>query len=371
MYKNLDVACIDMILNVYIYNSPLVNSGAENKLHTVATRNPTPKSKEELVSESPMRTKEMTFPFKFNDGISGLINVEKAWIDKYGFPLLPCAPWAVVRVTQTVAGPALRVEDSGSSTLNYHISTISERPAELDIQVDLNAAGLTISVIPASSELISTEVSPQPQGIFHSMVSHWAHDHVWPSSASDANSPLLYSEESNSTHSRSLNSCHSDILDLNILLSSLQTPPRLDSASSDPIELDIPFSVPDQDHSMSLVTTRNVDNTEEMQDCSDAVKGETRSFPVERVIVSLLVNTPVKFMRRPMLRKRQGHSFVESLTVKQRFRGRMIDYDIKSEYMVTKPTLALIILQEIMMLGVPNPETQNVSVQGRPSHGHI
>ncbi|THU95598.1 hypothetical protein K435DRAFT_859383 [Dendrothele bispora CBS 962.96] len=292
-------------------------------------------------------------------------------------------PGVIVRVTQTVAGPALRVEDSGSSSLNYHINNGSERPAELDIQVDLNATGLTISVIPASSELISTEVLPQPQGIFNSMVSHWAHDHVWPSSASDANSPLLYSEENNSTHSRSLNSCHNDILELNTLLSSLQTPPRLDSTSSDPIELDGLFSAPDQDHSMSSTTTRNVDNTEEMQDCSDAaipqtrqnqyrtttsrsqkhlkisqslVTGETRGFPVERAIVSLLANTPVKFMRKPMLRKRQGHFLVGSLTVKQHFRGRMIDYDMKSEYMVTKPTLALIVIM-FMVLGVPDPET--------------
>ena len=70
-----------------------------------------------------------------------------------------------------------------------------ERPTELDIHVDLNTAGLTISVIPAASELISTEVSLQPQGIFNSMVSHCqTHDHVWPFSASDADSLLLYSE---------------------------------------------------------------------------------------------------------------------------------------------------------------------------------
>ncbi|THV04400.1 hypothetical protein K435DRAFT_790968 [Dendrothele bispora CBS 962.96] len=229
-------------------------------------------------------------------------------------------PGAVVRVAQTAAGPALRVEDSGSSTLDHYINNGSERPAELDIHVDLNTTGLTISVIPAVSELISTEVLPQPQGIFNSMVSHWTHDHVWPSSASDADSPLLYNEENNSTYS-SPNSCHSDILELNTLLSSLQARSTLDSAGLDPLGLDI----------------RNVNN---VQDGSDAVKREARSFPVERVIVSLLVNTPVEFMRRPMLRERQDHSVVGNLTVTQHFRDLMIDYDMKSEYMVTKPTLA-------------------------------
>ncbi|THU97069.1 hypothetical protein K435DRAFT_857972 [Dendrothele bispora CBS 962.96] len=151
-------------------------------------------------------------------------------------------PGAVVRVAQTAAGPALRVEDSGSSTLDHYISNGS---AELDVHVDLNTTGLTISVIPAASELISTEVLPQPQGI---LVFHWTHDHVWPSSASDADSPLLYNEENNSTYS-SPNSCHSDILELNTLLSSLQARSTLDSAGLDPLGL------------------RNVNN---MQDGSDA-----------------------------------------------------------------------------------------------------
>ncbi|THV04413.1 hypothetical protein K435DRAFT_961887 [Dendrothele bispora CBS 962.96] len=179
-------------------------------------------------------------------------------------------PGAVVRVTQTVAGLTLRVEDSGSSTLNHHISNGSE----LDIRVDLNTTGLTISVIPASSSgLTSTEVSPQPQGIFNSTVSHWAHDRVWPSSPSDADSLLSYSEENTSTYSRSPNFCHSDILELNTLLSSLQTRSILDSASLDPIGLDIPSSVPGRRHSMpSAITTRNVNN---MQDCSDAGTSES------------------------------------------------------------------------------------------------
>ncbi|THU86593.1 hypothetical protein K435DRAFT_922360 [Dendrothele bispora CBS 962.96] len=253
-------------------------------------------------------------------------------------------PGAVVRVAQTAAGPALRVEDSGNSTLNNHISNGSE----LDVHVDLNTTGLTISVIPAVSA--PTEVSPQPQGVFNSMVSHWTNDHVWQSSASDSDSLLLYSEENNSTYSRSPNSCHSDILELNTLLSSLQTRSTLDSASSlDPIGLDIPSSVPGRRHP---VTTRNVNN---MEDCeSDAgcgssrtdprdihcFKREARSFPAERVIVSLLVNTPVEFMRRPMLQERQDHSVVGNLTVTQHFRGLMTDYDMKSEYMVMKPTLA-------------------------------
>ena len=34
-------------------------------------------------------------------------------------------PGAVVRVAQTFAGPALRVEDSGNSTLDHHISNDS------------------------------------------------------------------------------------------------------------------------------------------------------------------------------------------------------------------------------------------------------
>ncbi|THV04411.1 hypothetical protein K435DRAFT_790978 [Dendrothele bispora CBS 962.96] len=180
-------------------------------------------------------------------------------------------PGAVVRATQTVAGLALRVEDSGSSTLNHHISNGSVQSAELDIRVDLNTTGLTISVIPASSSgLTSTEVSPQPQGIFNSTVSHWVHDRVWPSPPSDADSLLSYNEENTSTYSRSPNSCHSDILELNTLLSSLQTRSTLDSASLDPIGLDIPSSVPDRRHSMpSAITTRNVNN---MQDCSDAEK---------------------------------------------------------------------------------------------------
>ncbi|THU78066.1 hypothetical protein K435DRAFT_877050 [Dendrothele bispora CBS 962.96] len=178
-------------------------------------------------------------------------------------------PGAVVRVTQTVTGPTLRVEDSGSSTLSHYTSN----SPELDIQVDLNTAGLTISVILASSELVSTsEVSPQQRGIFNSTISNWEHD-VWPSSVPDANSMLLYSEENDSGYSGSLNSCHGDILELDTLLSSLRTQSRLDSGS-DPIGPDsIPStgSIPARRHSMpSATTTRNVNNMEERRNYSDA-----------------------------------------------------------------------------------------------------
>ncbi|THU76795.1 hypothetical protein K435DRAFT_974285, partial [Dendrothele bispora CBS 962.96] len=189
-------------------------------------------------------------------------------------------PGAVVRVTQTVAGPTLRVEDSGRSTLNHDMSNSSERLAELDIQVDLSTTGLIISVIPASSELVSTEVLPQPQGIFNSMVSSWEHDHAWPSPVPDANSLSLYSEENNSTYSGNLNSCHSDILELNTLLSSLRTPSRLDSAGSDRIGLDIVSSVPGRRHSLPSATITSSANNMEEQDYSDAAPltdGSSRS----------------------------------------------------------------------------------------------
>ncbi|THU83720.1 hypothetical protein K435DRAFT_871002 [Dendrothele bispora CBS 962.96] len=148
-------------------------------------------------------------------------------------------PGAIVRVIQTVAGPILRVENSGSSNLNHYISNSS---AELDIQVDINTTEMILSVIPAPSELVSTEVSPQQQETFNSIASDWEHGHVWPSSVPDANPLSFYSEVNNSTCSGSLNHHHDDIFELNTLLSSLQRESTLESASLDPMGLDIPFN---------------------------------------------------------------------------------------------------------------------------------